>query len=172
MKLEGDHAFSALKRLLAGESSSTWTSPSHPAFERLRKAWLDPSGRSPIELALLLRQALLHETGRRQGLPATTSLAPSSPLQAFDAWAGVGLDAQKLDGGWLVAAQVWAPDWLSGSAPSGVDSAAATERPRADADDHIVRPGIGNHDIDGFDRRVLRAGDDSANGVWHADLLG
>lgn len=135
MKLEGDHAFSALKRLLAGESSSSWTSPSHPAFERLRRAWLDSSSRTPLELAVLLRQALMHETGRRQGLPATASLAASSPLQVFDSWGSVGLDAQKLDGGWLVAAQVWAPGWLSGSGPSGVDSAAATERPRADADD-------------------------------------
>src|SRR3546814_16288924 len=37
--------------------------------------------------------------------------------------------------------------------------------------DLIVWSRVGNDDVDGLDRRVFRAGDDSADGVWHADLL-
>lgn len=134
MTLEGDSAFSALKQLLAGEMQASWTSPDNPAFDRLRRAWLAPSPRSEVELAVLLRQALMHETGRRQGAPTRVRIGPDSPLQTFVDWESVSLEAQKLSSGWLVSARPWIPTWAPGSNVDGIDGSAAAERPRPTAD--------------------------------------
>jgi len=131
VRLEGDSAFSALKRLLAGETQTPWTSPDIPAFDRLRRAWLEPSSRSVIELAILLRQALGYETARRLGASANVVVGRGSPLQTFADWEDVGLDAQSLNLGWLISARSWAPPWAPGSGVDGLDGSAAAERPRA-----------------------------------------
>lgn len=134
MRVEGDHAFAALRSLVAGTGGSTWTSSADPAFDRLRRAWSTPSSRSGVELAVLLRQALRYEAGRRQGEEASVVLAAGSPLQAFAHWRDVGLRAQALEGGWLVTAQAWAPDWASALPADGLDGRAAGERPGARLD--------------------------------------
>ncbi|WP_119461083.1 protein DpdF [Rhodospirillaceae bacterium SYSU D60014] len=134
MRLEGDNAFSALKLLVAGETQASWTSPDNPAFDRLRRAWLATSSRSAVELAVLLRQALVHETGRRHGEAASIALGPDSPLQTFADWKTVDLDAQRLGHGWLVSARTWGPSWATGSNIDGLDGSTAAERLRASAD--------------------------------------
>lgn len=133
MRLDGDGAFSALRMLLAGEGRADWESPGSPAFDRLRRAWSAPSGRSTVELAVLLRQALVHECSRRLGAPVALVLGSGSPLRGFAEWADAGLAADALDDGWLVSALAWAPAWAAGYGVLGLDYWAAAEHPRSDA---------------------------------------
>lgn len=137
MSLAADAAFAALKRLIAKQGDGDWAAPAAPAFDRLRRAWMAPDLRTHAELAVLLRQALLHETQRREGLAASLVLPPGSPLQGFTQWAESGLRADPLDGGWLVHAEPWRPDWAA-TAPDGLDGYAAGESPRRFADGAIV----------------------------------
>ena len=131
MTLEGDAAFSALKRTVEGADQPLWQSPANPAFERLRRAWLAPEGRTQLELAMLLRQALSYETSRRHGGLASVSLHNGSPLHGFADWDDVGLAADKLDGGWLVSPKAWTPGWATSPKGEGPNALAVSERPRA-----------------------------------------
>lgn len=130
MTLEGDAAFSALKRTVEGTAQPPWEAPANPAFERLRRAWLAPERRTQLELAVLLRQALSYETSRRQGGLASITLGVGSPLQSFADWDDLGLAADKLDGGWLVSQRAWTPDWATSPQGEGPDALAASEWPR------------------------------------------
>jgi superfamily II DNA helicase RecQ len=130
MTLDGDAAFSALKRTVQGTEQPPWEAPANPAFERLRRAWLAPERRTQIELAVLLRQALMYEASRRLGGLASITLGVGSPLQGFVDWDNLGLRADKLDGGWLVSPQAWMPPWATSRQGEGPDALAASERPR------------------------------------------
>lgn len=136
MTLDPEAAFAALRDLTAGQEQRSWSSSAAPAFERLRRAWNEPN-RSPQELAVLLRQALLFETARRDGSNASLVLARGSPLQSFDGWAEFDLAADPLDGGWLVSALRWRPDWVA-TPPDGLDGYASAERPRRFVDEAAV----------------------------------
>jgi superfamily II DNA/RNA helicase len=131
MILEGDAAFAALRDLAADLPRDAWRAPAHPAFDRLRRAWGQPAARTPLELAVLLRQALGLEASRRQTTSVSLALAPDSPLQTFEAWGGAGLDAERLAGGWLVTNCAWRPNWAaSGGSP---DAFAVAEQLRPGA---------------------------------------
>ncbi len=130
MILEGDAAFSALKRTVQGAEQPPWEAPANPAFERLRQAWLAPDRRTQLELVVLLRQALTYETSRRLGGLASVTLGVGSPLQGFVDWGNLGMRAEELDGGWLVSPQAWTPVWATSPQAEGPDALAASERPR------------------------------------------
>ncbi len=134
MILEEDDAFAALRAMARGEPQLGWRAPANPAFDRLRQAWTAPHRRSALELAVLLRQALVHEAARRQGEGVSMVLAQGSPLQDFHAWNDVGLDAQQLADGWLVSERLWSPGWAAMPAVEPLDAFAAAERPRPAAE--------------------------------------
>ena len=130
MIVEGDDAFSAVKAMIEDGAQPAWHSPTNPAFDRLRRAWMAPKARSQLEVAVLLRQALSFETSRRQGADASVVLHQASPLVDFAAWQDAGLTAERLGGRWLVSAAAWAPAWATGPDGEGPDSYAVAERPR------------------------------------------
>jgi ATP-dependent DNA helicase RecQ len=132
--LEGDDAFAALRAMARGEPQPAWRAPANPAFDRLRRAWTAPHRRSPFELAVLLRQALVHEAARRQDAGVSIALAQGSPLQDFQAWNDVGLGAQRLADGWLVSELPWSPSWAAEPAGEPLDAFAAAERTRPAAE--------------------------------------
>jgi superfamily II DNA helicase RecQ len=132
--LEGDDAFAALRAMARHDPQPAWRAPVNPAFDRFRRAWTAPHRRSPLELAVLLRQALVHEAARRQSDGVSVALAPGSPLQDFQAWKDVGLNAQRLADGWLVSELPWSPSWASEPAGEPLDAFAAAERIRPAAE--------------------------------------
>lgn len=134
MILDGDAAFSALKRTVEGLDQQSWEAPANPAFDRLRRAWHASESRTQFELAVLLRQALSYEISRRQGGQASFILDEASPLRGFSNWNAIGLAADRLGGGWLVSARAWIPDWATSAQGEGPDTLAASERPRAAID--------------------------------------
>jgi len=127
-EIDAIEAFEALRAMLQGRPRGDWTAPERPALDRLRRALADTTGRSLLDLAVLLRQALVHETARRQGAPASVVLGPGCPLVAFEGWSRVGLIARPLGDGLQVEAIPWRPNWLP-SPPQGVEALAAEERP-------------------------------------------
>ena len=131
MTLDGDLAFSALKRTIEGAEQPLWETPANPAFDRLRRAWSAPACRTQLELAVLLRQALSYESSRRHGGLASFILGAASPLQGFTDWSAVGLAAEDLGSGWLVSVRAWTPNWATTLHGEGPDQFAASERPRA-----------------------------------------
>ncbi|WP_352864406.1 protein DpdF [Mesorhizobium sp. M1329] len=130
MTLRGARAFAALGRLLSGEAQEPWVSPDNPSFDRLRRAMLHPAGRSPLDLALLLRQALSHETAQREGPSASCTLGEESPLLDFTDWNVVGLRAHPLPRGLQINLTPWRPAWLGSTPTEGVDRYAAAEQPK------------------------------------------
>lgn len=117
--------FVALSQALAGARPTDDFSLDNFAAERLRKALGDPAA-SALDLAILLRHALLSEMARQGGgamvwLPRPASRPiPDAVLQA------VGLDVNR-EG--RVFALAWQPDWLPASEPAP-DRLAAAAVPR------------------------------------------
>lgn len=113
-ELSGHEAFARLSGLLDGADDGDKWSARSPAIDRLRIA-LDeqPQRASPIDLAILLRQALVHEHERRTRAvhPAVRIAHPR--LAGFEAWETVGLEAHNGADGLSVSAKAWRPDWLS-----------------------------------------------------------
>lgn len=131
MILRDDAAFAALRRLLRSGEGTDWRAPENPAFDRLRRAWVDDRT-STLELAVLLRQALRNESVR-QGAGASFALSSASPLQSFERWDEVGLLAEDLPDGVLVSAKPWVPAWGN---PAGepFDTLAVSEARRPSAE--------------------------------------
>ncbi len=127
---DGDEAFAALSQTLAGAPADKWSSPAFPAFERLRRALASASGRTAVDLAILIRQALMFEKGRRQGEEVTLFLAACWPLRAFAAWEEIGISALVVNDGLLLEAIAWRPAWLDSPPEDGVDAYAAAEQGR------------------------------------------
>ena len=65
MRLKDARAFNALKNLLTGKGGKNFYCPDNPPFERLRKALKGEEERSPCDIAILIRHALLYENIRR-----------------------------------------------------------------------------------------------------------
>jgi ATP-dependent DNA helicase RecQ len=119
--------FAALADALAGRRAADDFELCETAAERLRRALSDP-GCSALDLALLVRHALLAEAVR-QGDGATVRLPrPTTvPCNILDR-AGLALR----DGGWLEALP-WRPAWLAATDPDPDRLAAAAVRRRFDA---------------------------------------
>lgn len=127
-RLHGHHEFEALSHLLSGkEVSGTWRGQS-PAVERLRAALCDVTQpASVLDLAVLLRQALIHEYARRAYEVSPTLLIAHPRFGPFNKWDKVGLLAASTPGGTLVTARVWQPDWLPKADGRGADTLASSE---------------------------------------------
>jgi len=127
-ELEGHDAFAALVRVLAGTEDGAAWSALEPAFERLRAALSEaPQGASPLDLAVLLRQALAYEYARRGYAVAPTVLIAQPRLAGFQRWEQVGLQASVAVGGIHVTPVAWRPDWLIQHDDRGVDAFATSE---------------------------------------------
>jgi superfamily II DNA helicase RecQ len=115
MKLKEASAFKALRSLLAGDAQDDFECPEHPPFERLRKALVGEGTHSPIDKAVLIRHALLHENARRQDgsfiarldVPYHNSLPNKENLET------VGAIIKETDKFLTVQAKPWVPYWLS-----------------------------------------------------------
>jgi len=110
--LIGHAAFERLGRLLSGSDEGDW-SASSPAIERLRLALTEtPPRASPLDLAVLLRQALTHEHERRDGAVRPTLKIVHPRLAPFRQWNVVGLDVHGPGDAPSVSIARWQPDWL------------------------------------------------------------
>jgi ATP-dependent DNA helicase RecQ len=120
---EGE-GFAALSEALAGRRAADGFFLQDTAAERLRRALADPEC-SPLDLALLLRHALLAES-ERQGADATVRLPhPPGIPEATLRLAGLAL----LDRG-RVEVLPWRPAWLAAPEPEPDRLAAAADRRR------------------------------------------
>lgn len=125
--LEGHAAFAALEALLAGEMRMDWSARPQ-SIERLRIALTEePQAASPLDLAVLLRQALVHEFARREHAISPTVVLRHPRLVGFDRWRRIGIDARADADGVSVRAAPWAPAWLETHGPEGVDGRASSE---------------------------------------------
>ena len=127
-ELSGHDAFESLARLLVGEKQGDWCG-SEPAFDRLRVALgeTEPIA-SPLDLSVLLRQALRYEFARRGYEVSPHVLVTNERLLSFQDWNLVGLSATKEAGGLRIVATAWRPEWLKDSPVQGVDDEASSER--------------------------------------------
>ncbi|MCA2411253.1 protein DpdF [Rhizobium leguminosarum] len=126
--LQGHDEFAALSRLLSGiEDPKDWRGLS-PSVDRLRAALCDATQQaSVLDLAVLLRQAFVHEHARR-GYAVTPTLLIAHPrFQGFDGWDKVGLLANPTLGGKHVTARAWQPEWLAHEDDQGVETLASSE---------------------------------------------
>ena len=125
--LKGLDAFEALERLLAGQEQEPWRTD-EPAIDRLRAALgtTRPLA-SPLDLAVLLRQALRYEYARRGHQANPQLVIANERLSAFEGWELVGLSAIAEGYTWKVSAKDWRPDWLKLGSTLGVDDQAASE---------------------------------------------
>jgi ATP-dependent DNA helicase RecQ len=93
----------------------------------LRSADLRLSDRpSPIDLGVLLRQALRYWT-IRTGARQTVWLSSPDRLGGPVDWPLLGMVATPMAGGVTLSANPWLPNWLDGPPAEGVDGAAAGE---------------------------------------------
>lgn len=129
-EVDGHDGFVALSRLVNRvDSGADWRARS-PAIERLRLALVDPAqAASPLDLAVLLRQALTHEHVRR-GAMVSPGVSVSHPrFDGFAFWDRVGLRATEADQARLVTLLPWKPAWLA-NVGDGVEDFAASETTR------------------------------------------
>lgn len=125
--LEGHAAFAALEALLAGETRADWSAETQ-SIERLRIALTEePQAASPLDLAVLLRQSLVHEFARREHAISPTVVLRHPRLVEFNQWRRVGIDARADADGIAVRAAPWAPIWLEANGSAGVDDRASSE---------------------------------------------
>jgi len=128
--LVGHDAFVALCHMLDGtDAGAEWQARS-PAIERLRRALADPDHvASALDLAVLLRQAMTHEHGRRGAMGSPAVLVSHAGFDGFADWDRVGLRATSSDQARLVTLLPWMPTWL-GNVGDGVERYTASETTR------------------------------------------
>jgi len=126
-ELNGLDAFDAFTGLLSGEEQIPWRT-TEPALERLRVALSSvQQDASPLDLAVLLRQALRYEFARR-GHEVSPRVYVSHPrFMTFREWERLDLSAAKEGNGWRVRTHAWRPNWLRLPPSLGVDDEAAGE---------------------------------------------
>ncbi len=125
-----DHdAFKALTLLLSGEGDGAeWTASAEPSIERLRVALTAPPiDPSPLDLAVLLRQALRREYARRSFAVSPSVIVRHPKLRTFEDWGAVSLIGSNFGGEVRIKAEAWTPDWLAPAPHGGPDDAAAGE---------------------------------------------
>lgn len=129
-ELDGHEAFHALSLLLnCTDEGADWEARS-PAVDRLRLALIDVvRAASPLDLAVLLRQALAHEQMRRGANVSPAVLVSHPRFDGFEHWDRVGLRATAAGPARLVTLLPWTPTWLA-NASEGVEAFAASETPR------------------------------------------
>ena len=127
-QLDGHDAFAALTQFLGGaDDRETWCA-SALSIERLRLALSEvPQRASPLDLAVLLRQALRYEHARRGFAVSPTILVAHPCFGAFDRWERVGLRATPATDGCYVTSLAWRPRWLVQHDDHGVDIFADSE---------------------------------------------
>lgn len=128
--LAGYDAFVAVSHLLDRTDRDVEWQASSPAIERLRRALVDPAASaSPLDLAVLLRQAMTHEHIRRGSMGSPAVLVSHPRFEGFAAWDQIGLRATPADQARLVTLLPWKPAWLT-NVGDGVESFAASETTR------------------------------------------
>jgi ATP-dependent DNA helicase RecQ len=121
--LQGSEAFASLARSLRNDAGFD-TEFADPPFERLRLA-LKAEDSSPLDLAVLMRHALRHESLiRSYPVRFETDLLETAILRT------VGLDDEKTSTGPSFTAKPWKPDWLDGAEVVPADEAAMRAYPR------------------------------------------
>ena len=125
--LGGYAAFEALAELLDGHLPERSWRTEAPAIDRLRRALTEtPTRGSALDLAVLLRQALAYEHGRRGRGVLPTVRVSHDRLSDFVGWERVGLGATASGTASLVTYEPWRPNWLT-VRDEGVDEFAASE---------------------------------------------
>lgn len=121
--------FHKLFRLLAGQDDgATWSAADIPAFDRLRRALIAPLSQVSItDLAVLLRQALVFESMRRNwASPAECDVLGARWMELQD-WSSFGLRAVAIPGGWRVSPLPWQPDWTTVDGTPSLEAWASAE---------------------------------------------
>jgi ATP-dependent DNA helicase RecQ len=128
--LDGHDAFITLSHLLDRiDDGAGWQARS-PAIERLRRALVDPGqAASGLDLAVLLRQAMTHEHGRRGAMGSPAVRVSHAGFDGFAGWDRVGLRATTAEQARLITLLPWTPAWLA-NVGDGVERYAASETTR------------------------------------------
>lgn len=121
--------FHKLIRLLAGQcDGASWSTADIPAFDRLRRALIaQPHQVSIMDLAVLLRQALVFESMRRNWAPPAECDVLGARWMALQDWSSFGLSAVSIPGGWRVSPQPWRPDWIAVDGTASLEAWASAE---------------------------------------------
>ena len=129
LNLDGFEAFDALAGLLRGEVPAEAWSAKSPAIERLRVALTeDPQTATAMDLAVLVRQALRHEFGRRERAVSPSVIVSHPRLQGFGDWGQVGCVASGSPQQLRIESRSWRPVWLVDETGGGVDDYVAAEK--------------------------------------------
>lgn len=129
--LDGFEGFDALAKLLRGETSADVWRAKSPAIERLRVALTeDPQKATALDLAVLVRQVLRHEYGRRDQAVSPSVIVAHPRLQGFGEWDKVGCDASGSPEQLRIESRCWRPSWLVDETAVGVDDYVSAERIR------------------------------------------
>jgi superfamily II DNA or RNA helicase len=122
-------AFHRLFRLLAGQcDGDSWSVVEIPAIDRLRQALIAPPHQvSNTDLAVLLRQALIFESMRRNWAPLAECDVLGDRWVGFQDWSTFGLKAISISGGWRVSPQPWQPDWVEVDGTNSIEARASGE---------------------------------------------
>lgn len=100
-----------------------------PVYKRFFQA-IDTNfkNRSPLDIAVLLRQVLLNESFQRGKENLTTLRIPMyDEWPTENEWNLVGINASKNELSWEIYADYWAPKWLNGSSIQAVDFQASSD---------------------------------------------
>jgi ATP-dependent DNA helicase RecQ len=126
--LDGHDAFAALTGLLGSVDEGEAWRADPPSIERFRVALSEtPQRARPLDLAVMLRQALRYEHARRGYVVSPTILIAHPRFDGFNKWERVGLRATWVMEGTHVTAIPWRPTWLAQHDDHGVDGFAASE---------------------------------------------
>lgn len=101
----------------------------HPLYKRFFKSFNNQfKDRSLLDIAILLRQILLVESGQR-GKDNFASL--QIPINEYwpseTEWKTTGIQSTKVGNIWNISAKYWNPEWLDGSDQHAVDYCASRE---------------------------------------------
>ena len=127
MELTGAAAFRALSEILAGKRDAETVLMADIALERLRRAMKEGAA-SPLDRAVLVRQVLLGEEGRRG-----SGQKPRLPASGFSVSCANDVGLEIVDG--QVRALPWIPSWLPDATRDPGWQAARLERRRFGPDD-------------------------------------
>lgn len=101
----------------------------HPLYQRFIKSYkIEFSDRSLLDVAVLLRQVLLHQTSKRKSKEFASLEIPNNNLWPTETeWNQVGIEYTKIDESYYIYAKWFKPEWMSNCNVHSIDFNAVSE---------------------------------------------